>query len=770
MPPAAVLGREEESDWESDGEEPAQTGLVTVGARKVRPLGNSMVSSFGSSTNPFDDGLDDRTSSAPAAPPQARLKRDILSPVVGARSALESIMAALSPRAATPQPLLATPTPSLPQISVTEDLRRLTALSERLRKEVARLCSPALSNSPASLGGVGNELRGKPAQLETAANAVAAAAHENAETLLERLVAEFQRERELRGLAEEALSNASSDAAQNEAARIEAAIERDWLREELERERAARTADVEEAARRATREATAAWEEVLRKARAESEAAKEAEHARRDAEAAVLRRRLEEECAMRRSAEEQAATALARIQALEEELSNSKKVAEAAESAVAAAEVVAGYQPAPDARGAAAEYRPAADARSGKREEDIQPSIGGTAAATDDDDDDDFELFPVSAAAPRTAPHPGAVPAEGPGSGRRDDRLQRLQDQAAEAQRTAQMSERIQRLQQRVLELERAAAAADNKAAASGDVSAVAAAGVYYWSPPRAPDQRGGDARWSWPAAAAQQTSSRVHWPHLAYSPPLDAAAALRRSAGARPPPPGARLASPFASPAPVGAPRPAASAGPAPEEASAAGRPSRAAKALLDGADRRWLGTADYLASLPDEAAEVDRVGKGLRDADALAVAAHVRERGPRVERLFLSGNRLGPAAAAALAALLADPALRVRRLDLRHNGLGDAGCAALASGLRAAGPAGALSRLDLSANGVTAAGAAALAAALSEIAASSSEHATASAEEGAAGGLEANVGLTRLDLRHNGIGDAGAEALAAALRVQVG
>jgi len=125
----------------------------------------------------------------------------------------------------------------------------------------------------------------------------------------------------------------------------------------------------------------------------------------------------------------------------------------------------------------------------------------------------------------------------------------------------------------------------------------------------------------------------------------------------------------------------------------------SPAAKILLGGADRNSMGTEEYLASLLDSTSEISRVGKGLGAADVDAIARFVLSR-PRVARLFLSGNPLGPLGACAAAALLASPDCPLRRLDLRHCALGDEGALSLVAAL--AGNAS-LTRLDISSNGRT-------------------------------------------------------------------
>ena len=210
-------------------------------------------------------------------------------------------------------------------------------------------------------------------------------------------------------------------------------------------------------------------------------------------------------------------------------------------------------------------------------------------------------------------------------------------------------------------------------------------------------------------------------------------------------------------------------------------------AKILLGSSERHRLATSDYLASLLEGTTEINRVGKGLLPDDMTEIAAYVSAH-PKVERLFLSGNNLGLAGARLLSALLHDSKLRLQRLDLRHNNLGDDGCSALAA---AVADNATLSRIDLSANGITSAAAGALAVISLSVCLSvclslslclthqphihhppcmhacmhpsihpSIHPCTVQVM------LGKNERLSRLDLRHNDLGDGGAATLAAAIK----
>ncbi|WP_218004950.1 gala protein [Actinomadura macra] len=159
---------------------------------------------------------------------------------------------------------------------------------------------------------------------------------------------------------------------------------------------------------------------------------------------------------------------------------------------------------------------------------------------------------------------------------------------------------------------------------------------------------------------------------------------------------------------------------------------------------------------------------GLGLTGLRALLDALAARE--TPLERLFLGGNGLGPDAAGVLAALLRDAG--VRELYAPANHLGDDGAANLAD---AAGSGERPVRLGLGGNGVGPAGARALAGALGRIEALDlgrppSERAlgappNATGDDGAAA-LAAALSrspLRRLELRHTGITGRGAKTLLA-------
>ncbi|TDD94774.1 gala protein [Actinomadura rubrisoli] len=159
---------------------------------------------------------------------------------------------------------------------------------------------------------------------------------------------------------------------------------------------------------------------------------------------------------------------------------------------------------------------------------------------------------------------------------------------------------------------------------------------------------------------------------------------------------------------------------------------------------------------------------GVGVDGLRALLAALAARE--APLERMFLGGNGLGPDAADVLAALMRDA--NVRELYLPANHLGDAGAAVLASAARSEGrPV----RLGLGGNGVGPAGARALAGALGRMEALDlgrppSERAlgappNATGDDGAAALAEAlpHSPLRRLELRHTGITGRGAKTLLA-------
>ncbi|WP_242907076.1 gala protein [Actinomadura terrae] len=165
-----------------------------------------------------------------------------------------------------------------------------------------------------------------------------------------------------------------------------------------------------------------------------------------------------------------------------------------------------------------------------------------------------------------------------------------------------------------------------------------------------------------------------------------------------------------------------------------------------------------------------LDLVNTGLGVAGLRALLDALAARDAPLERLFLGGNGLGPDAAPLLAALLRDAGVRELYVPVNH--LGDDGAAILADAARCGErPV----RLGLGGNGVGPAGARALAAALDRIEALDlgrppSERAlgapsNATGDEGAAALAEALPGspLRRLELRHSGVTGRGAKALLA-------
>ncbi|WP_156215531.1 gala protein [Actinomadura litoris] len=171
-----------------------------------------------------------------------------------------------------------------------------------------------------------------------------------------------------------------------------------------------------------------------------------------------------------------------------------------------------------------------------------------------------------------------------------------------------------------------------------------------------------------------------------------------------------------------------------------------------------------------------LDLVNTGVGTAGLRALRDALAAREAPLERLFLGGNGLGPDAADLLAALLRDAGVRELYVPVNH--LGDGGAAILADAADAADAACAAGRpvrLGLGGNGVGPAGARALAAALGGIEALDlgrppSERAlgappNATGDEGAAALAEALPGspIRRLELRHSGVTGRGAKALLA-------
>ena len=128
---------------------------------------------------------------------------------------------------------------------------------------------------------------------------------------------------------------------------------------------------------------------------------------------------------------------------------------------------------------------------------------------------------------------------------------------------------------------------------------------------------------------------------------------------------------------------------------------PGKKARMLMGSSERNRLATAEYLASLMKNATEISRVGKGMQADDMVEIADHV-EGHSSVERLFLSGNRLGSEGGRVVAEMLRRGAKNLSRVDLRHNVLGDEGCIPV---LDALPHHPTLSRIDLSANSITSA-----------------------------------------------------------------
>ncbi|WP_030723712.1 hypothetical protein [Streptomyces sp. NRRL S-237] len=146
--------------------------------------------------------------------------------------------------------------------------------------------------------------------------------------------------------------------------------------------------------------------------------------------------------------------------------------------------------------------------------------------------------------------------------------------------------------------------------------------------------------------------------------------------------------------------------------------------------------------------------------------------EREHPLERLFLGGNGLGPDAAPLLAALIREAGLRELYVPANH--LGDEGVAALAA---AAADSAHPVRLGLGGNGIGAAGARALAASLGGIEALDLGRTMSERSLGAPGNHPGDEGayalaaalpgspLRRLELRHTGLTGRGAKSLLAAV-----
>ncbi|MFJ3913959.1 leucine-rich repeat domain-containing protein [Streptomyces vinaceus] len=163
---------------------------------------------------------------------------------------------------------------------------------------------------------------------------------------------------------------------------------------------------------------------------------------------------------------------------------------------------------------------------------------------------------------------------------------------------------------------------------------------------------------------------------------------------------------------------------------------------------------------------------GMGIEGIRLLLDALRTRE--TPLERLFLGGNGLTAEAAPLLAALVREAG--VRELYLPANHLGDEGTAILAAAAAAADPARPV-RLGLGGNGIGAAGARALADALGGIEALDLGRAMSERSLGSAGNDTGDEGayalaaalpgspLRRLELRHTGLTGRGAKCLLAAV-----
>ena len=157
-------------------------------------------------------------------------------------------------------------------------------------------------------------------------------------------------------------------------------------------------------------------------------------------------------------------------------------------------------------------------------------------------------------------------------------------------------------------------------------------------------------------------------------------------------------------------------------------------------------------------------RSGRGVGDAGAAQLARALGGAVPMLRSLDVSGNDLGPKAARALADALCDRAptggCALERLDVSGNHIGSEGARALADALVRSG-CPRLKTLDVSRNLIGAAGVAAVAELLVAQATRRGVGDTGTAHRG----FRAHV-LCELSLRHNGCGDAGAAAVAAAMR----
>ncbi|MEU3404363.1 gala protein [Streptomyces sp. NPDC006670] len=169
-----------------------------------------------------------------------------------------------------------------------------------------------------------------------------------------------------------------------------------------------------------------------------------------------------------------------------------------------------------------------------------------------------------------------------------------------------------------------------------------------------------------------------------------------------------------------------------------------------------------------------LDLVNTGVTADGVRLLLDALRTRETPLERIYLGGNGLTAEAAPLLAALIRDAG--VRELYVPANHLGDQGAAVLAAAAAEAGPARPV-RLGLGGNGIGVAGARALADALGGIESldlgrvlserSLGSTGNATGDEGAYALADALPGspLRRLELRHTGITGRGAKRLLAAL-----
>ncbi|MCX5175183.1 gala protein [Streptomyces virginiae] len=167
-----------------------------------------------------------------------------------------------------------------------------------------------------------------------------------------------------------------------------------------------------------------------------------------------------------------------------------------------------------------------------------------------------------------------------------------------------------------------------------------------------------------------------------------------------------------------------------------------------------------------------LDLVNTGIGADGVRLLLDALMEREQPLERLFLGGNGLGPDAAPLLAALIREAG--VRELYVPANHLGDDGVTALAA---AAADSAHPVRLGLGGNGIGAAGARALASSLGGIEALDLGRTMSERSLGAPGNHPGDEGayalaaalpgspLRRLELRHTGLTGRGAKSLLAAV-----